>query len=59
MLRAVWSNDRDTFDSVWSWTKENLRVRGDHLFAWKYKDGVLDRNLPKKSGNGLRRIAVQ
>jgi hypothetical protein len=25
------------FDHVWSWTKENLRVRGDALFAWKYK----------------------
>jgi cellulose synthase (UDP-forming) len=44
MLRAVWSSDQDAFDHVWSWTKENLRVRGDALFAWKYKDGVLDRN---------------
>jgi HSP20 family protein len=25
----------------------------------KYKDGVLDLTLPKKSGNGSRRIAVQ
>ena len=44
MLRAVWSNDEDTFERVWEWTKQNLRVRGDHLFAWKYKDGVIDRN---------------
>jgi cellulose synthase (UDP-forming) len=44
MLRAVWSNDEDSFEHVWSWTKQNLRVRGDALFAWKYKDGVLDRN---------------
>jgi cellulose synthase (UDP-forming) len=44
MLRAVWSNDEETFEHVWAWTKQNLRVRGDHLFAWKYKDGVLDRN---------------
>ena len=44
MLRAVWSNDEETFERVWAWTKQNLRVRGDHLFAWKYKDGVIDRN---------------
>src|SRR6188474_3383391 len=44
MLRAVWSNDEDSFEHVWKWTKENLRVRGDALFAWKYKDGVIDRN---------------
>src|SRR5688572_15728618 len=44
MLRAAWSNDEETFEQVWTWTKANLRVRGDHLFAWKYKDGVIDRN---------------
>jgi len=42
MLRAVWSNDRDTFDRVWTWTHENLQVRRDNLFAWKWKDQVLD-----------------
>ena len=42
MLRAVWSNDRETFDQVWKWTKDHLRVRGDHLFAWKWKDEVID-----------------
>ena len=45
MLRAVWSNDAESFERVWSWTKQNLRVRGDNLFAWKWKDGVLDRAL--------------
>ncbi|MGH7336936.1 MAG: glycosyl hydrolase family 8, partial [Myxococcota bacterium] len=44
MLRAVWSRDRETFDQIWKWTKDHLRVRGDHLFAWKWKDGVLDVN---------------
>jgi len=44
MLRAVWSNDPNTFERVWDWTKKNLRVRGDHLFAWKWKDKVLDRH---------------
>src|SRR4051794_15125467 len=35
MLRAVWSGDRETFDSVWQWTRKHLQIRGDKLFAWK------------------------
>ena len=34
MLRAVWSGDRDEFDTVWQWTKSHLQVRGDALFSW-------------------------
>lgn len=41
MLRAVWSNDRSTFDRVWSWTKQNLQIRNDKLLAWKWKGKVL------------------
>lgn len=44
MLRAVWSADRDEFDRLWRWTRQNLQVRGDALFAWKWKGKVLDRN---------------
>ena len=44
MLRAVWSNDRPTFSSVWSWTKQNLQIRPDKLFAWKWKGKVLSLN---------------
>jgi len=44
MLRAVWSDDRETFDAVWAWTTEHLRGRGDALFSWKWKGRVLDRN---------------
>jgi cellulose synthase (UDP-forming) len=44
LLRAVWSDDRETFAAVWRWTQENLQVRGDHLFAWKWKERVLDRH---------------
>lgn len=44
MLRAVWANDREAFDVIWEWTKRHLQVRGDRLFAWKYRDRVLDRN---------------
>ena len=34
MLRAVWMDDRSTFDQVWKWTRSNLQVRGDHLLAY-------------------------
>jgi cellulose synthase (UDP-forming) len=44
MLRAVWANDPVTFDRVWQWTKDHLRVRNDRLFAWKWKGRVLDKN---------------
>ena len=44
MLRAVWSNDRATFNTVWDWTKQHLQVRDDKLFAWKWKGTVLDKN---------------
>ena len=42
LLRAVWSDDPETFEDVWQWTRENLQVRDDHLFAWKWKGRVLD-----------------
>jgi endoglucanase len=36
MLRAVYADDRATFDRVWSWTKTNLQVRGDGLLSWRW-----------------------
>lgn len=39
MLRAVWQNDRATFDEIYYWTEANLsrfRTHGDHLLAWRY-----------------------
>jgi cellulose synthase (UDP-forming) len=45
MLRAVWADDQASFDRIWTWTKQNLRGRGDRLFAWKWKNGaVVDRH---------------
>lgn len=35
MLRAVWMDDRQTFDKSWQFTQNNLQ-RPDHLFSWKY-----------------------
>jgi endoglucanase len=43
MLRAVWMDDKETFDKAYKWTKNNLGRREDHLFAWlfgKKSDGT-------------------
>ena len=39
LLRAVYINDRETFDSVWRWTEANLQVRDDALLAWRWDRG--------------------
>lgn len=36
MLRAAFLDDKDTFESVWTWTRKNLRRKDGKLFAWKW-----------------------
>jgi endoglucanase len=37
LLRAVWQNDKETFDRLWRWTQSNLQTRaGDKLFSYKW-----------------------
>lgn len=36
MLRAVWIDDKDAFDTVWKWTKDNLKRKEDRLFGWRW-----------------------
>ncbi len=41
MLRAVWQDDKETFDKSWQWTKDNL-WKSNKLFSWlfgKKEDG--------------------
>jgi endoglucanase len=43
LLRAVWMDDKDTFDAVWQWTKDNMQRDEDHLLSWLFgqrKDGT-------------------
>lgn len=43
LLRAVWMNDRHTFDHIWEWTNNNLRLsaeKSNHLFAWKWGENA-------------------
>lgn len=36
LLRAVWTDDKATFDTVWTWTKNNLKRDEDALYGWKW-----------------------
>lgn len=36
LLRAVWVDDRETFDRVWQWTKNTLKRKDSNLFGWKW-----------------------
>jgi endoglucanase len=36
MLRAVWMDDKDTFDTSWKWTNDILKREEDNLFSWLF-----------------------
>src|SRR5262249_23649272 len=36
MLRAVWMNDQQTFDTSWQWVKDNLKRPNDRLSSWLF-----------------------
>ena len=46
MLIAVKHGDRASFERLWDWTRDNLRIREDGLLAWRWEpgQGVTDRN---------------
>lgn len=37
MLLAVNAGDRQSFDSLWAWTRRSLRRPRDHLTAWRWR----------------------
>lgn len=38
LLRSVWLDDRQTFNTVWGWTRDHLQTRiQDRLFSWHAK----------------------
>ncbi|MDD5573631.1 MAG: glycosyl hydrolase family 8 [Candidatus Omnitrophica bacterium] len=42
LLRSVWMGDKPAFDRIYRWTESHLSrsgKRGDHLLAWRWKDG--------------------
>ncbi len=36
MLRAVWTDDKTTFDKVYTFTSSQMKRPSDHLFGWRY-----------------------
>lgn len=36
LILATAYNDRETFERIWTWTRDHLQVRHDHLFAWRF-----------------------
>ena len=36
LLRAVWMDDRFTFDAVWTWTRDHLWVDAEQRFGWSW-----------------------
>jgi endo-1,4-beta-D-glucanase Y len=54
LLRAVWMDDRPSFDTVWRWTAANLQVRGDGLFASLWGGGsVQDHNTASDADSDI------
>lgn len=55
MLRAVWIDDKETFDLVWEWTQNNLRSEPeDMLFDWLWgqrEDGSWGTLYDRGGGN--------
>jgi len=49
MLRAVWMDDQEVFDRIYRWSEKHLSRQerhGDHLLAWKWKNGQVDDWMP-------------
>ena len=49
MLRAVWMDDKQTFDSCYRWTEQYLSRKtkyGDNLLAWQWKNGDVQDWMP-------------
>lgn len=44
LMKAVWMNDRDTFDKVWLWTRTRMARPHDHLLGWRWdeKKGLIE-----------------
>ena len=59
LLFAAAYGDRETFELIHRWTRKNLQVRRDHLFAWKLAPkgdsaSTSNRNFEGRQGFGGR-----
>jgi endoglucanase len=49
LMRAVWMDDKETFDKVWNWTKNNL-MNESGTFSWKW--GMSENGVPEVLDRG-------
>ncbi len=45
MLFAVKNNDQSSFELIWQWTQENLQIRQDQLFVWRWELNQSDKTI--------------
>lgn len=58
LLRAVWMNDKETFDNVYHWTEEHLK-NNNGLFAWRYmSEGDVTRRDDSSASDADENIAL-
>ncbi len=57
LLRAVWMNDKSTFDSVHAWTQQHL-VREDNLLQWRYSSEESKLNDPGSATDADQDYAI-
>ncbi len=50
MLIALGAGDEESFDAIWSWTREHLQ-RPDGLLAWRWDDGAIVDDEPASDGD--------
>lgn len=60
LLQAVYMNDRATFDQLWRWTKANLQIQGEGLFAtrWDERQGAGVRTVGHSTAGADQDIAL-
>jgi len=54
MLRAIWMDDKETFDRCYRWTESNLsrlKDKDDNLLAWGWKDGSIIKWMPSSDAD--------
>lgn len=51
MLLATHFDDQESFDQIWSWTRDNMQIRDDALLAWRWlpDDGDTGQHVPDQN----------
>lgn len=61
LLRSVWAGDKETFDTVFGWTEEHMKLPERNLFVWLYgknENGVYEVMDPATASDADEDIAL-